>query len=413
VAALAVLASAGYGQSAEPVQVKDLIAAALANNPEILAAQKRYEAARQRPAQAGAMPDPTMSVGYASSGGPLPGQGLGVQPTSNIGVMLSQEIPYPGKRKLRGDIAGKEADAEYQEYLAAQLSVRSRVIQAFHRLHHTYASIDILTGGKQLISETIRVSEARYSAGKAAQQDVFKAQTQLSLMEARIIQMQQDRAAAESELNALLNRRPGSAVGVPGDTEPAPLKLTVEELMEKAAGEAPALRRDQKMIERGELAVNLARKEFHPDYTVSAGYYYMGGMPPMYEARLEIPLHIHTGSRQKPAVDEQVHLLSESRRNYEAQEQNLQFRVRESYAAAQAAWRLLKLYEDTILPQSALAIESSLAGYETGTADFLGVLTNITTRVDAQEQYHEQELNYALALARLEELTGVDMGGGQ
>ena len=69
--------------------------------------------------------------------------------------------------------------------------------------------------------------------------------------------------------------------------------------------------------------------------------------------------------------------MSEARHNFEAADQNLQFRVREAYAQAQTAWRLIQLYADTILPQSALTIESSLASYETGGTDFLSVLTNV------------------------------------
>jgi len=404
IAILVVLAS-----GVQAAQLKNFIATALERNPEILAAQKRYEAARQRPAQESSLPDPRLSVGYASSGGPLPLQGIGSQPTSNVGVTVSQEIPYPGKLKLRGDIAAKEAGVSFQQYLAVQLNVRSRVIQAYHMLHHTYAAVEILTEGKDLMTRAIRVSEARYAAGKAPQQDIFKAQTQLSILETRIVQMMQDRRTAEAQLNALLNRAPGTAVGVPEDSEPVPLSTTVDELLAKAAETAPELGRDRKMIERSELAVNLAKKEFHSDYTVSAGYYYMGSMPAMYEARVEIPIHLHTSSRQKPALNEQVQLLGESRHNYEAAEQNLQYKVREQYAAAETAWRLMKLYEDTILPQSSLTIEASLTAYQTGSADFLSVLTNIGTRVEAQEQLHEQELNYALALAKLEEMTGVSL----
>jgi cobalt-zinc-cadmium efflux system outer membrane protein len=407
--AVAALASAAYGQAAEPVKLNDLIREALARNPEVLAAQKRYEAARQRPSQESSLPDPTLSVGYASNGGPLPGQGLGTQPTSNIGFMVSQEIPYPGKRKLRGDIAAKEADTEFQQYLAIQLNVRSRVTQAFHRLHHDYAVLDILSEGKDLLSQVIRVSEARYSAGKAAQQDVLKAQTQLSILEARIEEKQQDRETNEAELNALLNRRPGTLVGVPIDSEPAPLRQSVEELLAKAAVGSPDLRKAQEMIQRNELAVNLARKEFHSDYTVSGGYFYMGGMPAMYQFRVDIPIHLHTGQRQRPALDEQVYRLSESRRDFEAAEQNLQFRVREAYFAAQTAYRLMKLYEDTILPQSSLTIESSLPSYETGGTDFLSVLTNVITKIDSQERYHEQRMMYEVARARLEELTTVTL----
>ena len=88
-AAVAVFAWSAFGQIAEPVRLPDLIAEALANSSEVRAAQKSYEAARQRPAKEGSLPDPTLSLGYASNGGPLPGQQLGSNPTSNIGFMVS------------------------------------------------------------------------------------------------------------------------------------------------------------------------------------------------------------------------------------------------------------------------------------------------------------------------------------
>jgi outer membrane protein TolC len=408
---LAALASASYEWAAEPVKLNDLIREALARNPEVLAGQKKYEAARQRPSQEKSLPDPMLSLGYSSNGGPLPGQGLGTEPTSNIGFMVTQEIPYPGKRQLRGNIAAKEADAEFQEYLAIQLNVRSRVAQAFHRLHHAYEVLGILSEGKELLSEVIRVSEARYSAGKAAQQDVLKAQTQLSILEARIAEKQQDRDTSQAEINSLLNRKPGTPLGVPADAEVKPLGLTAEELLTKAAV-SPDLRRAQEMIQRNELAVNLARKDFHSDFTVSGGYFYMGGMPAMYQFRVDIPIQLHRGQKQRPALDERVHELSESRHDFEAANQNLQFRVREAYFAAQTAYRLMKLYEDTILPQSSLTIQSSLPAYETGGTDFLSVLTNVMTKIDSQERYHEQRMMYELARARLEELTAVTLEGG-
>ncbi len=396
-----------------PAELHEYIASALARNPEVLAAQKRYEAALQRPAQERSLPDPRLSMGYASNGGPLPGQGLGTAPTANIGVMLSQEIPYPGKLRLRGEIAATEASAEYQQYLALQLAVRSRVVQAYHTLHHAYVMRELLEQGKEQMTRAIRVSELRYAAGKAPQQDILKAHTQLSLLEARLVQADQERRTAAAELNALMARPQDTEVGIPADSAVQTLPLTLEELLARAQQAAPDLARARKLIQRGELSVNLARKEFHPDYTVSAGYYNMGGMAPMYEARVEIPLPIHTAGRQRPALTGQVQLLSEARRNFEAAGQNLEFHVRETYAAAETALRLAGLYADTILPQSELAIESSLAAYQTGAGDFLGVLGNIQTRIDAESQAHEQELNYALAVARLEELTGVSLEAGE
>src|SRR5580700_10961017 len=98
-----------------------LVEEALRNNREILAAQKKYESARQRPAQASSLPDPTVSLGYTANGAPYPVAGIGRDVTSNAGVLISQEMPFPGKQKLRGEIAAKDAGAEFQEYLAMRL----------------------------------------------------------------------------------------------------------------------------------------------------------------------------------------------------------------------------------------------------------------------------------------------------
>jgi len=403
------LACAGLMRAAEPVRLEDLTAEALANNREVLAAEKRYEAARQRSAPARSLPDPTLSVGYTSNGGPLPGQGLGSNPTSNIGVMISQELPSASKRKLRGDIAAKEAEAEFQAWQAVELNVRSRLAQAFHRLHHTWAALEVLDAGKENLTSLLRVSEARYTSGKVAQTDIFKAQAQLSMLETRILRMRQDKASADAEINSLLNRAPATPLGQPESPEPEALPLTVDALLARAANNAPELQRALAMIQRGELGVNLARKELHSDYTIAAGYFNQGTMPAMYQVRVDIPLRLHTESRQRPALNEQVDLLAEARHNFEASEQGLQFKVRDAYLAAETAWRLRELYADTIMPQTQLTVDSGLAAYTSGNADLVSVLNSVATKIDVQEQMHEQEMNYGIAVARLEEMTGVQM----
>ena len=130
--------------SAQELRLEELVSAALHSNAEILAAQKRYEAARQRPSQAASLPDPTFSPGWSSAGNPLPGAGLGTNPMSNIGFAVTQEIPYPGKQRLRGNIAAKEADVQFEELQLVQLGVISRVKQAFFRLHHAYSGREVL-----------------------------------------------------------------------------------------------------------------------------------------------------------------------------------------------------------------------------------------------------------------------------
>jgi outer membrane protein TolC len=388
------------------VSLRELTSEALKNNPEIVGAQKSYEAARQRPTQASSLPDPMISLGYVSVGNPLPGAGLGSQVLSNIGVMFSQELPYPGKLKLHGEIASKEAEATFEQYQAVQLGVISRLKQAYYRLQYTYAASDLLMRYRNLLKALVSVTDARYSVGKAAQQDVFKAQIQSSILETRLVKLEQQRLSSEAEIDSVLNRHPGVTVARPEDVQPKELAVTLVELYAAAAQNSPMLRRDQKMIERSELAVNSARKEYYPDVTLSGGYFNQGSMSPMYQFQASLKAPIYFWRKQRACVNEQVSMLSQTRRTYEATDQSLHFRIKDDYTMAQASSKLMKLYQQTVVPQGNLAFESSLATYETGAVDFLSVLTNFTIVFDYELNYYDEALNYALALSRLEEMTG-------
>ena len=221
--------------------------------------------------------------------------------------------------------------------------------------------------------------------------------------------MEQEKRSREAEINSLLGRAAESPLARPADVLPRPLQLTLEELFAQARENAPMLRREQKMIERTELALNLARKEYYPDYTLSAGYYNMGSMPPMYMARVDFKLPAYFWRKQRAGVAEQASSLSQGRHDYEAASQLLSFRIKDDYLMAETSYRLMKMYSDTVIPQSSLALQSSLSSYETGAVDFLSVLMNFTTMLDYELNYHEEMLSYLLALARLEEMTGTKL----
>lgn len=408
-AGIVILSVSGVSASgrAQPRQLDALVAEALRNNPEILAAQKRYEAARQRPSQQSTLPDPILGVGYQSVGSPRPVAGLGTELMANAGFSITQEFPAPGKLNLRGGIAAKEAEAEFQQYQAVQLNVISRLKQAYYRLYYTYAASGVLERNRDLLTRLLNVTEARYAVGRAAQQDVLKAQTQISILETRLVKLEQERNAAEAEINSLLNRRAGTPVSRPEEITPKEFALNLEELYGSAREQSPTLRRGQKMIERTELALNLARKDYYPDYAVTAGYFNQGSMPAMYMARVDVRLPLYFWRKQRAGVAEQAGNLIEARRSYESIDQTIRFRIKDDYLLAQASWKLMGLYGKTVIPQAGLALESSLSSYETGNLDFLSVLTNFTTVLDYELNYYEELMSYYLALSRLEELTAL------
>ena len=397
--------SSVFAQSPGRVALADLVAEALQKNPEIAAAQKRYEAARERPAQERSMPDPMVSAGWSSSGRPWPGAGLGTEPTANVGFMVSQQVPYPGKLDLRASIAARDADAEMQQVEATRLSVASRVRQAYYRLAYTYAISDVLDRDHDILETLVKVSETRYRIGRAAQQDVIRAHTQLSIHDLLFARIEQERATREGEINALLARPPATPVGRPVDLELTASDMSLDALIANANAHAPMLRRDQIVIDRSQLALEAARKEYRPDFAVSGGYYYMGSMPPMYEFRFDVQIPLRR-ERRAAAVAEQLTTVQQARNTYDSTRLTLQSRIQEDYQMAATSVQLARLYEGTVLPQARLALESSMASYQTGGVDFLSVLTNFGAVLEYEMAYFDELAAYHTAVSRLEEMTG-------
>ncbi len=384
----------------ERLRLDELIPEVLESNPEILAAQNSCRAARQRPSQESSLPDPVLTPGYASTGQPWPVSGLGTSVTSHIGATLSQEFLSPGKRKLLGEIAEKEAEAECQNYEMVRLSVIGRLKAAYHRLQFVYAVMDLLTRNRDLLSSLRRRTEAPYFAGQSAQQ------AQISILENRLLRLEQEKRTQEAEINRLRKRSPDSPLARPSDTSVPTLEVTLDELMTQSRGQAPLLRREQRMVERNEFSLTLAQKQFYPDYEISAGYFSMGRLPDLYEVRVGVRLPVYFSRKQARGVSEQGYRLVKARGNYEAACQDLLFEIKKEHLSAQTATQLIATYSQTVIPQTSQALESYLSAYEAGMVDFMSVQASFMGALDAEVGYHEQILELHLALARLAELGG-------
>jgi len=382
-----------------------LIDEALRANREILAAQKRYEAARQRPSQERSLPDPTLSVGYTSVGRPYPVAGIGREVTANAGVMVSQEMPFPGKRQLRGAIAEKEASAEFEQYRAIRLNVIARITEAYHQLHHAEVGIRFTKRYQELLQNIMRITEARYAVGRAAQQDIFKAQTQYSIFATQLLRYEQERTAKTIAINALLNRPQNTPVEAPEEVPVGEFTTPLEDLLARIQT-APMLEREQKMVQRSELAQDLARKNRLPDYTVAGGYFNQGSMPPMWQVRVDFKIPAYARTKQQAELTERAFQASESRRNLEAAGVSVEAQVREAYSLATTARKLVDLYAKSVIPEAQLSLEASMTSYETGAMDFLPVFSNFMNVAEYELMYHEEIMQFHVALARLEELTG-------
>jgi len=394
--------------TADVVKLADLVAEAERKHPAILAAARMVQAKRARIPQARAWPDPQLSIGYM--GVPAPFKTMPNDPSSfrQFGVM--QEIPYPGKRELRGKIAEKEVDAEGWNVEAARRRVRAEVKLAYYELWGVDRALDITQKNKDLLEKLARIAEERYKVGKGLQQDVLRAHVEVTRVLQRLTILRQRRRTLEARLNSLLLRPPDSPLGPLEAIEKSPFAYTLDELLEKGVANAPEIRRQEQLIEQSQVAVNLAKRDYYPDFSVGWDYQNRGsGQREMYGLRFTVNLPVFYKGKQRQALSEASFTLAATREMREAAKTTLLFQVKEQYLTARASEELLTLYAKGIVPQSMLALESALAAYQVGSLDFLSLITNFITVLDYEISYYEELANHQKALARIEEITGLEL----
>ncbi|MGO8792015.1 MAG: TolC family protein [Terriglobia bacterium] len=399
-------ASSGAGNPS--LSLTTLVQEATERNPEILAARRAVDAKRARVPQAGAWPDPTVSVSYGGNALP-PFTVMRADPSSARQLMAEQMVPYPGKTRLRTEIAARDADAETLAYEAVTRRVAAEVKQAYFDLAFVDRSLAILQKDREALEGFEKVTEIRYSVGKAAQQDVLRAQLEVTRLSQRATMLALQRHTLEAQLNSLRNIPIDSPVGTPAIAQPSAFAYTQDQLQEAAQANYPMLKERLTMVDQNRLSVELARKELRPDFSVGYTYMQRDGLPDMYGITLSTSLPLFHHRKQDMAIAEAAANL-ESARQMQANELTvLRYQVQQDFLEVQATDQLLKLYSQGIAPQSSLTLESSIASYETGGVDFLNVLSNLQSVIDAELDYHLQISSHEKALARLEEVTGLNL----
>lgn len=387
--------------------LQELIREALQKNPGVQGAARQVEAMRRRVPQAKTLPDPTISVGWA--GNIVPFQVQKLDPSSYRGIAASQALPYPGKLKLRGQIADREAQAASWDYEAARRQLVADVKTAYYDYFYSSKAIEVTLQNKDLLQKLAKIAEARYRVGKGLQPDVLRAQVEISRIQQRLTVLQQQQRSAQVRLNTLLLREPEAPLPAPGTIERANLDYSLEQLYELAHKNDTGLEREEQVIERNQYAVNLAQKDYYPDFTVAYLYQQRPVLPDMHGFTVTANIPIFYKTKQREAVQEATEQLAGAQQGKANRETELNFAVKEQYLAAKSSDELMRLYSNAIVPQSSLALESSMAAYEVGTVDFLTILSNFTAVLDYEVEYYQELANYNKALARLEPLVGVQL----
>jgi outer membrane protein TolC len=389
------------------VTLDELIKEAMEKNPAIQAAQDLAAARRARVSPEKTLPNPT--IGFQTMGDLVPPTLQKGDPSSGRFYSITQEIPFPGKLGLRGEVALTEAEAQVWNQKQAVLEVTADLKKAFYDYLFIYQSIEVVLKDKELLDNIAEVAEARYRVGEGAQQDVIKAQVEISKLLDRMTVLEQRQETAQALINRLLYRSPGTPVGIPVEVKQTELAYSQEELIRLAEANSPVLQVQEQNIARNRFGVELAGKEYYPDFEMGFTYVDRDDEPTMYGLTASAKIPLYFWRKERPALEAARLELSAARKERESVASRLGYDVKEAYITATSSNKLARLYKTTLIPQARLAVESAFASYQVGIVDFLTVLDSIVTLLEYELKYYETLTDYMKAMAQLELVTGMEL----
>ncbi len=400
------LAFASLHAEERTLRPQDLLDGLMQNNPEIQAARSRFEAATKRPSQAGTLAEPTAS--YTNLGVGHPFSRLNGSDFAYQAFGVSQDFPFPGKLALASEEARREAESEQQNYRSVVLDRVAKLKVAYYHWLTVNKAIELTRKNGDLLSRFEEIARNRYTVGKGLQQDVLKAQLEVSTLQQQVEMLAEKRQRAEAEIATLL-AVPVVVLHAPGEIQPSSFSTPLEELL-KSTADSPRVRAQQKLVDARAVGINRSLKDFRPDFGVNLQWQHTGSnFPDYYMATVNVKIPIYYARKQRYALEESYSRLNEAKQNYQAAQQQANYQVKEQYLSIQSSERILNLYKTTLMPQASLTVDSSVSAYEVGSIDFLSLLSNLTNLISLERQYYDEVARHEEAIARLEPIVGKEL----
>lgn len=387
---------------------------ALRDNPGLAEMRARADAMAAIPSQVGTLPDPMVSFNAMSL--PTDSFSISQEPMTQLQFGISQMIPYPGKLTLREQAAEYEAAAAANNVDEIRLLLIRDVKSIWWRLFNLDQALSIVLRNHDLLRQFVQITQTKYSVGQGLQQDVLLAQLELSKLLDLELRLKGARRNEEARLNALLDVSPDQIARLPQQVNKNIPRLVTEQILYQLADQSrPLLASQQNRIQAANSRVDLAKKDYYPDFNISAGYGFRSGYEPDGSSRsdlaslmLSMNLPIFTERKQSKAVDQFKSEWLEQ--NFKLHD--LRNKVRANISAAVADYTRARdqfeLFGTGIIPQAQQTVSSMLAGYQVNKVDFLNLISAQVTLYNYEISYWQMLSEARQALARIIAAVGVE-----
>lgn len=397
--------------AAHELSLNELIEEARQNNPEIKAAKARWEAALARVPLAKALESP--SVGFTFE--KVPGSPFRLNKTASEDRMLSisQAFPLFGKLSLKGKIAFIEAQIAAAEYRNKELEIIEELKHDYHDLFMNYKRTVLNKEVLDILDAVANIVEAKYIAGEVPQEQFFKIILEMAKMTSDIQNLEQEKTAAETRINLLLNRSARLPLGIPGLEESMPFHQDVDSLYKLTLEHQPELSTFAYAIEKNKFEKSLAQRNILPDIMseiVLRGLT-SGSIGP-WDVALSFTMPFWFWTKQRYQVKEAIANLDEAKATYQAMQNRAYVNTQDLVTKIEIARNKVNLYKRIQIPLIEGSIESSLSAVRSGKGDLMSLLDTLRMLVETKLSYYNALVDYHMGLTDLEFSVGVDLMQG-
>jgi len=364
--------------------------------------QRVLSAERMIP-QAGSLPDPRITFGLMNL--PVNSFAFNQEPMTSKQISIMQMFPFPGKLSLGTEMAEYEADAvRYQ-----QEEVRNQIVlmvkTSYYDLYAVDRALETVQKNKDLMGQLVQIVEIKYATGSGLQQDVLRAQVELSKLEDDMIMWQQKRLAIVAKLNAILNRPAGTPIGTTSSELGLPENEDLGFSPQDIENQRPLVLAWKEKLGKSNTAIELARKDAWPGFAVGMGYSQRDDLKngaKMHDflsisVTLDIPLFY--GRKQGEKIAEKTLDFEAAQADYRNVLNGVLAETESQKAEVERNRKRVELYQGGILLQAEQSLESAQAGYQVGKVDFLNVVDNWIRLQTYELQCHFALSGYHKALA--------------
>jgi cobalt-zinc-cadmium efflux system outer membrane protein len=391
-----------------PTPLSQLLAEAEANSPQISAADHEARAAKQMAPQVATLPNPRFTFQQLSVGSPRPFAGYTNSDFAYVGIGASQELPYPGKLRLRGEVAKRDADIKQSEVEVTKTTIADAVKADYLQLSYLQSMLGILLQNEAVLDQLIHEATARYQVGQGMQQDVLQAQVARTRIVQEITMHHQQIGELQAHLKGLLDRDQESPDIVAVDLAESPLHQTSNTLLAMVRKNNPQIQTDESYIRKEDAEVASAKREGKPDFDLSYMYqntdrkyrdYYVFTLEVSFQRKARIHAEIAEAAEKR----------SESQQRLNAHLQQQLADAQQEYIKATSDADLLREYSEGLIPQSEAAYQATLNAYASNREEFIHVLQSFMDILNLKLEYAHTLEDHEVALAHLESLTGATL----